>query len=240
MAKDEAPQKPRSNLPKLEQAADYLDRGWASMDRGLFNQAVADFYSAVEMEPGFTDGWFALGWAQEKNKQDFDAIASYTRAIDAKPDHTGALFSRGFLELFRGNPSAAARDFTTTVNIANGELRAYGHIWLFIARSNAGMNARDNLITSARHDDLSVWPGAVIKFYTDSLSENEVLQEIESANPSGLQARRGAGYFFLGQHALINGNTAKAKEYFEKTLATNALNLRQFDGAKRELAKLAK
>ncbi|MDH5772303.1 MAG: hypothetical protein OEY84_04135, partial [Rhodospirillaceae bacterium] len=46
-------QKPTPKLPPLNSATAYLDRGWNSMDRGLFNQAVADFSIAVEMEPGF-------------------------------------------------------------------------------------------------------------------------------------------------------------------------------------------
>ncbi len=232
--------KPKSNLPKLGQASDYLDRGWSSMDRGLYNQAVADFSDAVKMEPGFSDGWFALGWAQEKNEQDSDAIASYTRTIKAKPDHTGALFSRGYLELFSGNASAAARDFTSTVNVANGDLKIYAHIWLFIARSNAGMDAVGKLAIDSSGDDLSVWPGPIVRFYAGNLSEAEVLQSIESGGVSSLQQRRGVGYFFLGEHALLQGNTAKAKEYFEKTLATGAVKLRQFDGARREMAKLIK
>ena len=232
--------KPTTNLPKLSQASDYLDRGWSSMDRGLYNQAIADFSNAIEMEPGFSDGWFALGWAQEKNEQDGDAIASYTRAIKAKPDHAGALFSRAYLELFSGNASAAARDFNATISIADGDLKIYTHIWLFIARSSAGMDAAGKLAIDSRGDDLSVWPGPVVEFYTGRLSEAEVLQSIESEGVSSLQQRRGAGYFFLGEYALLQGNTTKAKEYFEKTLATGAVKLRQFDGARRELAKLIK
>ncbi len=232
--------KPTASLPKLSQASDYLDRGWSSIDRGLYNQAIADFSNAVEMEPGFSDGWFALGWAQEKNEQDADAIVSYTRAIKSKPDHTGALFSRAYLELFSGNASAAVRDFNATISIADGDLKIYTHIWLFIARSNAGMDAAGRIAIDSRGDDLSVWPGPVIKFYAGRLSEAEVLQSVESEGVSGLQQRRGAGYFFLGEYALLQGNTTKAKEYFEKTLATGAVKLRQFDGARRELAKLIK
>ncbi|MCK4938783.1 MAG: hypothetical protein KAR80_00740, partial [Rhodospirillaceae bacterium] len=181
--------KPKSNLPKLKQASDYLDRGWSSMDRGLYNQAVADFSGAVEMEPGFADGWFALGWAQEKNEQDSDAIASYTRAIKAKPNHTGALFSRAYLELFSGNASAATRDFTSTINLAEGDLKIYTHIWLFIARSNAGMDAVGKLAIDSRGDDLSLWPGPMVRFYAGNLSEAQILQSIESGNSSDLQKR---------------------------------------------------
>lgn len=225
---------PKSSLPQLNQASRYLDRGWESMDRGLYNQAVADFSSAVEMEPGFSDGWFALGWAQEKNKNDQGAIASYTRAINERPDHTGALFSRGYLELFSGNPGGAVNDFSATLNLSNGSLKTYSYIWLYIARSNAGLKPP----AAMSNVQLSVWPGPMVNFYAGKSSEAEVLGEIESGNSKNQLERRCAGYFFLGEHALIGGDVTKAKEYFKKAMATGAVKLRQFDGAMRELAKL--
>ena len=233
-------QPPVSKLPPLNRASDYLDRGWSSLDRGLFNQAVADFSAAVKMEPGFVDGWFALGWAQEKNEQYNEAIASYTRTIKAKADHTGALFSRGYLELFSGNPLGAANDFNATLNLADGDFRLYTHAWLFIARTNADADGKSELIGNSNADDLSPWPGPIIKYFAGNLTEAEVLQSIESGSLSGLQERRCAGYFFLGEYALLQGNKTKARDYFEKSLATGVIKLRQFDGARRELAKLAK
>ncbi|MDH5488619.1 MAG: hypothetical protein OEX17_01690 [Rhodospirillaceae bacterium] len=233
-------QKPAPKLPPLDGATAHFDRGWDSMDRGLFNQAVADFSIAVEMEPGFADGWFALGWAQEKNSQDDEAIASYGRAINVKADHAGALFSRGYLQLFSDNPLGATRDFNAAANLAKNDFRIYIHAWTYIAKSKTGIDGVGDLKTNSRNDDLSSWPGHIVRYYAGELNESEVIQFIEDAGQPDLQERRCAGYFFLGEYALLQGDGAKARDYFEKSLATGVVKLRQFDAARRELAKLAK
>ena len=233
-------QKPKSALPALGSATQYLDRGWDSMDRGLFNQAAADFSTAVEMEPGFADGWFALGWAQEKNSQDTSAIASYGRAIRVRADHAGALFSRGYLQLFSGNPLGATRDFNATANLAKGDFRLYTHIWAFIAKGKTGIDGTNDIKTNSQNDDLSSWPGQVIRYYAGELNETQLVQSIEDGDNPNLQERRCAGYFFLGEYALLRGDSKKARDYFEKSLATGVVKLRQFDASRRELAKMAK
>ncbi|MDH5187898.1 MAG: hypothetical protein OEW37_02945 [Rhodospirillaceae bacterium] len=236
-------QKLKPSLPMLNSASDYLDRGWNSMNLGLFNQAIADFSVAVEMEPGFADGWFALGWAQEKNNQDGNAIASYSNSIKAKANHAGALFSRGYLELFSGKPLNATRDFKATLNLAENDFRLYIHVWTFVAKNKSGsktiIDSIKDLKIDSQDDELSSWPGQIIRYYMGELTEAQILQAIEDGSSSGLQERRCAGYFFIGEYALLKGDTKKARNYFEKSLATGVVKLRQFDASRRELASLA-
>ena len=190
------------------------------------------------MEPRFADGWFALGWAQEKNEDSEGALVSYSRAVAAKPDHSGALFSRAYLRLFTDDLPAAIRDFSATLALTKGEFRLYTHLWMYIARSKADKNAAGNLARDSQDDNLSFWPGALVRYYLGTMNEAQVLRAIESGPANTLQERRCAGYFFLGEHAALRGDSDTARKYFEKTLATGVIKLRQFDAARRELAKL--
>ena len=229
----------RKALPKLRNAAAYVDRAWGSMDKGLYAQAIDDLDRAVELEPNFADAWFAHGWANEKNGDERAAVQDYSRTIDAKPDHAFALFSRGFLNLYGGNARGAVVDFVRTQGVATDDsLRLYSRLWLYLSRSRSGQNARERLKEDAARESLSVWPGPLILHFIGALDEGGVVTAVENGPKAGLKERRATGYFFLGISKLERKNTPRARTYFEKALATGAVEFRQYDAARRELERL--
>lgn len=230
--------KPRP-MAALKSTGAYVDRAWTSMDKGLYAQAIQDLDRAVAEEPAFADAWFARGWALEKSGDEGGAIIDYGRAIDAKPGHAFALFSRGFLNLYGGSSNDAVVDFVRTLGVAQDEsLRLYSHLWLYLSRSRAGQNAQARLKDDASTENLTQWPGPLIKHLLGTMSEAKVQREIEQGPKSSLKERRATGYFFLGITAQMAGHNDNARTYFEKTLATGAVDFRQYDAAKRELNNL--
>lgn len=230
--------KPRP-MAALKSTGAYVDRAWTSMDKGLYAQAIQDLDRAVAEEPAFADAWFARGWALEKSGDEGGAIIDYGRAIDAKPGHAFALFSRGFLNLYGGSSNDAVVDFVRTLGVAQDEsLRLYSHLWLYLSRSRAGQNAQARLKDDASTENLTQWPGPLIKHLLGTMSEAKVQREIEQGPKSSLKERRATGYFFLGITAQMAGHKDNARTYFEKTLATGAVDFRQYDAAKRELNNL--
>lgn len=230
--------KPRI-MAALKSTGAYVDRAWTSMDKGLYAQAIQDLDRAVAEEPAFAEAWFARGWALEKSGDEAAAIIDYGRAIDAKPEHAFALFSRGFLNLYGGSSSDAVVDFVRTLGVAEDEsLRLYSHLWLYLSRTRAGQNAQARLKDDASTENLTQWPGALIKHLLGTMSEAKVQREIEQGPKSSLKERRATGYFFLGISAQMAGHKDNARAYFEKTLATGAVDFRQYDAAKRELNNL--
>lgn len=230
--------KPRL-MAALKSTGAYVDRAWTSMDKGLYAQAIQDLDRAIAQEPAFADAWFARGWALEKSGDEAAAIVDYGRAIDAKPGHAFALFSRGFLNLYGGSARDAVVDFVRTLGVAeDNSLRLYSHLWLYLSRTRAGQNAQARLKDDAASENLSQWPGPLIKHLLGTMSEAKVQREIEQGPKSSLKERRATGYFFLGVTAQMAGHKDNARAYFEKTLATGAVDFRQYDAAKRELNNL--
>lgn len=226
-------------LPALKSAKAYVNRAWSSMEKGLYGQAIADLDIALTSEPAYADAWFARGWALEKSGDEAAAITDYGRAIDAQPGHAMALFSRGFLNLYGGNPLDAVVDFVRTQGVAETEsLRLYSHLWLYLSRVRAGQKAQARLKDDAARENLSHWPGPLVLYFTDAMSESAVQDAIEQGPKSGLKERRATGYFFLGVSAQLTGDKDRARGYFEKTLSTGAIDYRQYDAAGRELNRL--
>jgi len=222
-----------------ETAQTLIDQAWVAIDKGFYNQALRDLNRAVALVPNAAEAWFARGWSNEKSGNELSAIGDYARAIAAKPNYAFALFSRGYLNLYIGNPSAAVTDFVRTQGAAqDSSLRLYSHLWLYLSRTRAGREAKARLAEDTRGEDLSPWPGPLVGYFLGQTDENRVLTAIASGPAQTRDERRSTGYFFLGIQALINGDQNRARRYFEKTLATGAVQFRQYDAAKRELDRL--
>ncbi|MCR4377846.1 MAG: tetratricopeptide repeat protein [Rhodospirillales bacterium] len=223
----------------LKNAKALVDRAWTNMDQGLYAQALSNLDEALVADPAYAEAWFARGWALEKSGDEAAAIVDYGRAIDAKPGHAMALFSRGFLNLYGGNPHDAVVDFVRTQGVAKDEsLRLYSHLWLYLSRVRADQNAQERLKSDTAQASLTQWPGPLIMHFLGNMNESAVLTFIEQGTKAGLKERRATGYFFLGISAQISGDKERARTYFEKTLATGAVDFRQYDAAGRELKKL--
>jgi len=228
---------PKTNPPG--DAKTFVDRAWSSIDKGLYNQALRELSQAVEIEPNLADAWFARGWANEKSGKELSAIGDYARAIAAKPDHAFALFSRGYLNLYVGNPRSAVTDFVRTQGVTQDRsLRLYSHLWLYLSRLRSDQDALARLSEDAAHEDLTAWPGPLVSHFLGQTEEGRVLAAIKNGEDKDSVERRCTGYFFLGISALNKGDKKRARSYFEKTLATGAVQFRQYDAAQRELDRL--
>ncbi len=233
--------KPVVQKPKPQNIAkSYVDKAWASIDKGLYNQAMRDLDRAVKLEPAYADAWFARGWTHEKSGKELSAIGDYGRAINAQPNHAFALFSRAYLNLYVADPRDAVTDFLRTQGVAQDQsLKLYSQLWLYLSRMRTGENANARLHADLAGEKLDVWPAPLVQHYLGYLDEAGVIAAIDSESTPPSQAeRRCTGYFFLGVKALEDGDKQRARTYFEKTLATGGVQFRQYDAAKRELDRL--
>jgi eukaryotic-like serine/threonine-protein kinase len=81
-----------TSLKKAEQrnpdlAAVHYVAGLIYDDEGQYEQAVADFQRAIELEPRNGDAWRRLGKTYEHNNQANLAQSAYLRAIEVQPDY---------------------------------------------------------------------------------------------------------------------------------------------------------
>ena len=216
-----------------------INLAWGAIKRGQYTQAVRELDIAVKLVPNNADAWFARGWAHEKSGKELSAIGDYGRAIKAKPNHVFALFSRGYLNLYVGSPQDAITDFVRASGVAEERaFKLYTQLWLHLSRSRVAKGGAVEFGTDVEATDLNTWPGPLIRHIQGKIPENEVLSFIERGTDAQVREQRCTGFFFLGIQALESGNETKARSYFERALATGAVQFRQYDAAKRELERL--
>jgi tetratricopeptide (TPR) repeat protein len=70
----------RAHLKPPDVAKDYINRGNAYDEAGMFNQAIADYSLALELLPGYGETYYNRGIAYEHNKKTDEAKADFLAA----------------------------------------------------------------------------------------------------------------------------------------------------------------
>lgn len=102
-------------------APGYSRRGSASMARGDYPSAIADFTKAAELEPKEGRHLYDRATARLGNRQPVLAVADLGGALKLKPAYRDALLLRGLIYVASHEPKLARTDFDTAVSQAPGD-----------------------------------------------------------------------------------------------------------------------
>ena len=89
-----------ANIPETEvvatlSAKDYYDQGRELKDSEKYNEAIAAYDKAIELDPDYTYAWYSRGISLDDLERYEEAIASYDKALELDPDYTYAWYNRG-------------------------------------------------------------------------------------------------------------------------------------------------
>ncbi len=95
----------------------HLNHGRACLDKGKYDDAIADYDKAIALDPNVAIAYTNRGLAYGR-KGAFDrAIADYTKAIALDPNFADAYTNRGVACYMRGDKEQAIADFRKALEI---------------------------------------------------------------------------------------------------------------------------
>jgi len=98
-------------------AKDYFSSGYGYFLKGDYQQAIANYKKALQVDPGYGEVYVNLGAAYQSRGQSQAAITAYKQALKINPRQTAAHFNLGSLyESLRQYPQAAA-SYRQTINL---------------------------------------------------------------------------------------------------------------------------
>jgi Tfp pilus assembly protein PilF len=109
-----------------------VTRGAAFMRTGETATAMADFDSALEIDPDYARACHLRGLAREAKGDDEGALADFGRAIELKPDYAAAYYSRATLYTKLGQMDLADEDSRMTTHLTEHNIQTFAHennIW---------------------------------------------------------------------------------------------------------------
>ncbi len=141
-------------------------------------------------------------------KGDYEqAIKSFDEVLRLNPNASPALLNQGLANLYAGHYPEAQQDFSRNLQLDPTD--PYRVIWLYLSRSKAGMDAKDELKTNAAALNLSKWPGPVIQLYLGQSAPEEVLQA------AGGDSDQKCEYsFYVGEYRALRGERPEALALF--------------------------
>jgi len=88
-----------------------VNRGLICKDMENYDQAIADFTRAIELNPGYPGIYNNRGGVYAKKGQYDKSIADFTRAIELDPVYAQAYDNRGLAYAFKNDTDRAGRDW---------------------------------------------------------------------------------------------------------------------------------
>jgi len=212
------------------------NRGLAWGYKGDYDRAIADYSEAIRLNSQFAFAFNnrGLAWIY---KGDFDqAIADYSMAIHLNPQFEQAFKSRGLAKFYQSRFDLAAADFTSANRLAPND--AYTVIWLYLARTHSGTNARDDLAHNAKLLPADKWPMPVISLYLGTLKPGDLAVAAANPDPKTQKNQQCDVRLFLGEWYLLQNNVGLAKKLLRDAQADCPKNLGEDQLAAIELKHL--
>jgi len=95
-------QHPASEKSSL--AAAYVNRGNAYHSKGEYDQAIADYGKAIQLNPKYAEAYNNRGAAHEKKQDKGKAIADYRMALSINPSSPGGELAKNNLKRLGAGP----------------------------------------------------------------------------------------------------------------------------------------
>src|SRR5262244_1954782 len=214
----------------------FSNRGVAYGRKGDYDRAIENYDEALRLNPKYANALYNRGNAY-RHKGDYNrAIENYDEAIELNPKHVDAFSNRGLVRFYQGQFAAAVPDFSRAVKLTPTNL--YRILLLYLAQVRAGGHAQDDLAQATMGLDLKEWPGPIVSMYLGKVPEQAVYDAVADADPNRQRQKRCQAYFYVGQQMLIGQKNGEAAKMFRETVATNAPNLFEYEGAHAELKHL--
>ena len=213
-----------------------LQLGLAQSGARQFREAVATFTRALEREP---DNATLLRWRGHRylSLRELDlALDDLARGAQLDSTIYGIWYHLGVAEFARGNFDAAAKAFARSQKIAPdaGEL-AGSTDWLWMSLARAGRLDEAKAMLDRRPDSLAVNNAYTqrLRLYRGEIGPQDVVTAADTADVQLATLSYGVGNWYL-----VRGDTAQAKQWFERAIRSGGWPAFGFIAAERELRRL--
>jgi lipoprotein NlpI len=187
---------------------------------GDYAGTLVDADKGLKIEPSNSDLLYARGLALLAADRPADALAAFDLAQNKAPSELQR--ASGITQVYLGQPAAAQQRLRDVVEDAVGSERDADLLWLWVAAEHAHRDSgRSALAPYLDTVDATRWPGVLVKHLAGLASADEVLREARKDQRME-RLNLVEADFYLGQEALLGGDTAGARTLFQHALDIGA------------------
>jgi tetratricopeptide (TPR) repeat protein len=248
-----------------EDAVLLSDLGWVYSEQAKYEESLTIFQEAVELDPNNAEAHDALGWSYCFGEQyDYEkALAAFQKVVELDPEYADVHNSLGWLHYHEGEYEKAVAELETPMTdpetgaeypaveaeYSDGYVQlTYAHALVRTGRGEEAQTPIKELAKVFEGEESPGWPAPLAFFYLGEATEEEVLEAAKSDDETLEQEQKCEAYYYIGMAHLLGVGAfggapppereAKAREHFEKCLATDAAITVEYRSAGRELERL--
>lgn len=173
----------KANIPQLTfTASDYVKQGNALVFESRYDDAIATYDKALQLDPDLYEAWFGKASSLVMQQEDEEALMAYQAAIDRKPDSAEAWMGQGSVLRKLHKLDAALAAYNRALELKPEDARIclnQGSVLLELQRYDEAIAAFDQAI-AVKPDSLKAYLGKI-----DALQPlgqlDEALQTCEAA-----------------------------------------------------------
>ena len=214
----------------------YIALGIAQSGARQFREAIATFTRGLAIAP---ENALLYRWRGHRylSVREFDrATADFSRGLQLDSTIYGVWYHLGVVRFVRGDFAGAADAFARAQPRAPdaGEL-AGATDWLWMSLQRAGRGAAADAMLAMRPDSLptTVAYRQRLRLYRGEIGPDAVLTTADSSDVAIATLSYGVGNWYL-----VRGDTARARSWFERAIASGGWPAFGFIAAEAELARL--
>ncbi|MFI4987563.1 MAG: tetratricopeptide repeat protein [Alphaproteobacteria bacterium] len=212
------------------------NRGVLYRRKGRFDEALADFGAAIRLEPQEPAFYNSRGNVYLDGGQAEAALPDYDNAIRLDAGYGDAYANRARANFMLAQFAAAASDYQRSLSLKASQPAVA--LWLHVARGRAGERDAEALERYAAAMNIKTWPAPIVAFFLGRLSAEQLAAAGKTGDTETQYRHTCSTLFFLGEDALLRGNTDRAEGLLQKASELCRVSEPEHSAAKAELGHL--
>jgi lipoprotein NlpI len=203
---------------------------------GMANEALADYDEALRLLPDDQETLSAAAVNAFMRGDHARARELGARILQRTPADTETHSTLGLTEYSSGDYQAAIGHWKAWLADDTAHGRGYPALWLYLSSRHAGQDGGTAMQPYLSDLAAPEWPNQVVQWFAGTGSYDQALKAARDNqnDPSRLCEL----YFYAGEKSLLDGDKAKAREYFRKSVDTGVVEFNEYALAQRALAAL--
>lgn len=195
----------------------YCDRAESLAELGRLDDALKDAQQAIKISPSAGRSYGCRGNVLFAMGEYTRAISDYSKSLTLDED-AHVYYRRGHARYYAGQLAAAAEDFLRAGSTKdNEELQLYTELWRVwtLKRLGQPLSAEQRKLAAA--DPRGEWPRPALAMLHGMISVEDMLNSLNQKKGDEREMALVEGNFYAGQWYLLQGDKARASDFFQKT-----------------------
>lgn len=211
----------------------YTNRGFSLMKTGNPAAAVIDYNESLKRNDKQVEVYRLRASANLAQGKADMAIADYQEITKINPQNATARAELGFAQFFNGQYQEAFDSFSSAQRM-DSKLR-YVDPWRYLALTRLGQEEKAKTLFSDSIGKIAIqrdWIDALIAYQAGSIDMRDVQAAMTTDDPEMKASQQCEVDFFTAYRMLKDGEGARAREHFQKTIDSGKSHLSAYRGAR--------